>query len=996
MNRPRRRSAWNVCFAVLLALASAPLPAQSVTSGTLEGTVRSADGSLLNDASILLTDASGGSTRALAISPGGRFNAGFLPSGSYDLLVERIGYAPRRLRGVTLRPGQHVDLRVVLAPSAPTAARVDSAAWSSGVLAGSRAGLAQWFTPLEVSGLPSERFAIDELARLSSQAGPGLEVEGLPARMTGVVIDGVPFSPARRPGFGADPAGTVAFPLQVLEQAELVTGSPDVEWSGFGGGILSGYTRRGTRDFRVNGFGSWGTGSLEGSDPFASGSVSHGSMQGGVLVSGPIVRDTASFVVGVEARRFETPLQYGLAFAAASDSVAQLAQDRYGVALGGSDGRLLTTEVLSGFGRLDWQFSEATSLTVRGNLAATSSPDEGLGAWLGRAGGGSEGMDLSGAATLASQLSPALAQEARVGVDVSRRDRSAEAEDGFPATSIAAAGLMLGSGGYAGDFARTTFHASETLQYRAGVHRIKGGAAVSAARYQGSYVPDGTGEFFFSTLGAFAGGQGLFVQSAGTLPTASFTLPRFSAYLQDTWSTAPGLEILLGLRADFDVLPEGEASLNEDFARLTGLANADIGKGKVMLGPRAGFQWDQGEQHRWVVRGAAGIYFDVADPAVIGEVIANDGGLRVRRGAGALAGWPGFPQSVGTETGPTLSLLAPDYQAPRSARGSFGVSRALGAAGTLHLSAAYRRTDFLPRRADLNLATAPAATDADGRAVFGTLAQQGALIYAQPGSNRRFGGFDRVWALNTDGWSEYRAATVAFEHRPATGLAAFGSYTFSDTQDNWVGARSGWADAQLSPFPNSGDEGEDWTEGRSDFDVPHRAVVGAEMSLGGRIAPRLAALYRFRSGYPFTPGFRPGVDANGDGSARNDPAFVNDDVPGFAEARDGWDCLGEQSGRFAERNACREAGVHSLDARIAFDFLRTGRRSASLVLDGLNLLSSDEGEVDRALYLVNPAGTLGTVNGRVTVPLVANPNFGDPIARFATGRTIRIGFQVSY
>jgi hypothetical protein len=995
MNRPRRRSAWNVCLAVLLALAAPPLAGQSVTSGTLEGTVRSADGSLLNDASILLTDATGGSTRALAISPGGRFAAGFLPSGSYDLLVERIGYAPRRLRGVTLRPGQHVELRVVLAPSAPTAERVDSAAWSSGVLAGSRAGLAQWFTPLEVAGLPSERFAIDELARLSSMAGPGLEVEGLPARMTGVVIDGVPFAAARRPGSAADPAGMVAFPLQVLEQAELVTGSPDVEWSGFGGGALSGYTRRGTRDFRVGAFGSWGAGSLEGSDPFAGGAVSHGSMQGGVLLSGPIVRDTASFVLGVEARRFETPLQYGLAFAAASDSVAGLAEDAYGVSLGGADGRLLTTEVLSGFGRLDWQFSDATALTVRGNLAAVSAPDDGAGAWLGRAGGGSEGMDLSGAATLASQLSPTLAQEARVGVDVSRRDRSADADGAFPATSIAAAGLLLGAGGYAGDFARTTFHASETLQYRAGVHRIKGGAAVSAARYEGSYVPDGTGEFFFSTLDAFAGRQGLFVQPAGTLPTASFTLPRFSAYLQDSWTTAPGLEILLGLRADIDVLPDGEASLNEDWEELTGLDNSAVGKGKVMLGPRAGFQWDQGEQHRWVVRGAAGIYFDAADPAVIGEVLANDGALRVRRGAGSLAGWPGFPQSVGTETGPTLSLLAPDYQAPRSARGSLGISRALGTAGTLHLSAAYRRTDFLPRRTDLNLATTPAATDADGRAVFGTLAKQGALLYAQPGSNRRFGGFDRVWALNTDGWSEYRAATVAFEHRPATGLAAFGSYTFSDTQDNWVGARSGWADAQLPPFPGADDDA-DWTEGRSDFDVPHRAVVGAELSLGGRIAPRLAALYRFRSGYPFTPGFRPGVDANGDGSARNDPAFVDDDVPGFAEAQDGWECLGSQVGGFAERNACREPGVHALDARISFDLLRRGGRSASLVVDGLNLLSSDEGEVDRALYLVDPAGALGTANGQVTVPLSANPNFGDPIARFATGRTLRIGFQVSY
>lgn len=988
MTRPSRRSAWLVAALTVLSAASAR--AQSVTSGGLEGTVRSADGSLLVDASVLLTETARGSTRPLEISPDGRFGVAFLPSGSYDVLVERVGFAPRLVRGVAVQPGQRTDLRIVLTPAAPTDERVDTVHTGSGVLAGSRAGQGWWFTPRQVAGLPAERWGLDELSRLSSVAGEGLETEGLPARMTGVVLDGVPLTPAWRPGGVASPGGAVAYPLQVLEQAELATNPADVEWGGFAGGFLNGFTRRGTRDLRVEGFGSWGTGSLAGGDPFASGSVSHGTMQGGVLVGGPIVRDTASFVLGVEARRLETPLQYGLAFASAADSLGALAPE----AGGGTDGRLLTTDVLSGFGRLDWQFSGGHALTVRGNLATVSAPATGAAGWLGRYGGGSEGLDLSAAATLASQLSAELAQEARVGFAVSRRETASDAE-GLPATAFAAEGLTLGSvGGYAGSFDRTTFHASETLQYRAGDHLLKLGGAVSASRHEGDFLPDAAGEFYFSTLGSFQGGQGYFVQPTGTRSAASFTIPRYSGYLQDTWTVAPGLDLLLGVRVDADVLPQGEVAANAEWTTRTGLDNTALGKTRPLIGPRVGLRWDGGEEHRWAVRGAGGIYYDAADPAVIGEVISNDGGLRIRRGAGASDAWPGFPGGAGTETGSTLSLLAPDYEAPRSARGSLGVSRLLGASTVVHLAGSYRRTEFLPRRADLNLSAAAGTADMNDRPVFGTLVKQGGLLFAQPGSNRRFAGFDRVYAINTDGWSEYRGVTVALEHRPVAALVAFGSYTFSSTEDNWVGARSGWADAQISPFPRT--EGDDWTEGRSDFDVPHRAALGAELGLGGRIAPRLAAAYRFRSGYPFTPGFRPGVDANGDGSARNDPAFVDPSVPGFAEAAAGWDCLGGQAGGFAERNSCREDAVHSLDARIALDFLRAGGRSASLVVDGLNLLSSDVGETDRALYLVDPAGSLATAGGRVMVPLVANPNFGSPIARFATGRTIRIGFQLSY
>ena len=121
--------------------------------------------------------------------------------------------------------------------------------------------------------------------------------------------------------------------------------------------------------------------------------------------------------------------------------------------------------------------------------------------------------------------------------------------------------------------------------------------------------------------------------------------------------------------------------------------------------------------------------------------------------------------------------------------------------------------------------TEAAGSDQFGRPIFGQLAQQGSVLTAVTGSNRRFAEFDQVWALNPDGWSKQIAATVSLDHRVADGLELFGSYTWSETKDNWLGAFSGRPDAVLDP-------GLDrltitpWGEGKSDLDIPHRVTAG--------------------------------------------------------------------------------------------------------------------------------------------------------------------------
>jgi hypothetical protein len=234
------------------------------------------------------------------------------------------------------------------------------------------------------------------------------------------------------------------------------------------------------------------------------------------------------------------------------------------------------------------------------------------------------------------------------------------------------------------------------------------------------------------------------------------------------------------------------------------------------------------------------------------------------------------------------------------------------------------------RRRDLNRPLTPLAADPDGRNIYGTLQQDGSLVTATGTDARRFTGFHAVSALDPDGWSEYVAATGGIEYADEI-LDLLVSYTYSETTDNWIGASRGSGATELSPLlPDA-----DWSEGTSDFDVPHRLTASATARAG---LATVSALYRFQSGYPFTPRYRDGVDANGDGALRNDVAYV--DAAMVDPLVSDWPCLDSQVGGFAVRNACRGPSNHSLDVRLRFRVGTLAGREASLVVDGFTLIES--------------------------------------------------------
>jgi hypothetical protein len=751
----------------------------------------------------------------------------------------------------------------------------------------------------------------------------------------------------------------------------------EAEWMGAGGGLLSAFTVPGARSFRA-------TLSLAGGPT---------DQRGALVVSGPAVRDTAHYSFGIAAAR----LAPNLGAPWGSDSVANgtvaTANDSFQVDLSPYQADWKpTTTIISAFGRFDWLVAPNHRLMVRADAATASADDPVLGSTAPAALGATfTSRDISLATMLSSTFGRRVGSEFKFSFDAGNRDYTGT---GLVGTAFTEGGFAAGTTDILpGLFKRQTIRLSETAHYRLPFGILKAGLGFGFNSFDQTFTEGRAGFFIFGDSLGFAGRTGSFRQSVGSVPATSFTTSTIFGFVQALLRPTGSLAIQAGLRYEQEKLPVENLRLNTDWQKATGIDNRVVPGRRVLASPRVSFTWTPDAQRRWQVVGEAGRSVEQTDPAQFAEALTHDIGVPIRRAFGTLGAWPAVPDStVAPVVGKSVTLLGPQYAPPQTVRARFGITGNVG--GTiLRLQSAYRHTDFLPLRRDLNLATSSRGRDQDGRVIYGTLTKAGTLVGPVPGTNRRFSAFDDVSSIDPAAASDYYGLSAGIERMVSRGISLMVSYTFSRSTDNWFGARDGSREAQFVPFADSTGVSA-YAQGRSDFDVPHRLVLGTEIRFGGSRG-KLIALYRRQSGYPFTPGFRDGVDINGDGSGRNDPAFVSDTLPGADVVVRGSSCLRSQTSRFAERNSCREPAMGMLDLRLVFQLGRLAGGGTELTFDVLNLIASGQDVTDHALYLVDRTVPLATTPAGVTrVPLVANPNFGEPLMKRNPGVGFRLGVRV--
>jgi hypothetical protein len=985
-HRTRRGAAARVAAGLLLytwSFGLSPVSAQSPATGAIQGIIEDETGLPLPDAYVILTDTASAQARTVSSDRNGRFRFAFLDPGTYWLSIERLGYAPRRLSGVEVRPGVELQLGARL-EVLEGEGEVRSRPFGAEVVAGGLPGMAEWFDASRVRRLPHARRDVAELARLSSAATAELSVEGLPPWLSALAIDGVPFRPAAHPFGWAAPFATTAFSLDGAGPAHLVTNGVDAEWGGVAGGWLGAFSSRGTEALAVE-LRAAVTGKPLPEPSFVSDGAADGTgLQGSFAARGPL--GTGRFSAGLALRQLETPVSpawtdddatAAVIAAAAGRDVDLDAMRRSGTA---------PSNAVTAFGRFDFPVAERHRLAGWGQVASLSSVPgfdrftAGMPAL--------DGTDIVAGASLLSAVRENTDNDLRVAVTSSTRSG---AELGVvPWTTVVDGGLSFGAPPLPSRGEETRVLVSDAFHFGSGAHRLKVGGSFAASSHRYEHREGAAGEFLFGGASQLAAGTGVFTRTDASITGISWNSTGLALFVQDRWTAGEGIELLLGARVERESLPT-DAALDEEWQRLSGISNDPGLEAKWLPSARVGLTWDVGREQRWLVTAGGGIYHDRVDPLLLAHWQMDDGDARVRREVGAVS-WP-RPTTAGAAL-PRLTVLGPGFEPPRTSRVSAGIAHRVASGTALSASAVFRRTDNLPRRSDLNLLPLPAARDQFGRAIFGTLLQQGALLVAEPGSSRRFETYDEVAGITADGWSEHWGLTVGVDHAAPAGLSGFARYTYGSTTDNWFGARhGGWT---LAPPAGLDAEGR-WTEGTSDFDVPHRAVAGVTWVLP--FGARVGALYRLQSGLPFTPGFRAGVDASGTGSPGADPAFIEPSLVGMTGAMNAWPCLRDSAGRFAARNSCRAAMSHALDISAGLAFAQLGNgRTARVFFDVFDLLDSAGRLPDTALLLVDPAGTLGRdAQGRnLTVPVMVNPYFGEDLPGPRAGRSIRVGLSLNW
>ncbi|MEZ4456904.1 MAG: carboxypeptidase-like regulatory domain-containing protein [Gemmatimonadales bacterium] len=909
------RSGWALLIAAAL-FGSRDLDAQSLSSGSLRGTVVDGVGAAVSGASVTLEGALGGAVAVLETDSQGRLQADLVPPGTYRLLVEMAGFQPVRFTGLIVSGGQTTRVSATIERRPPPIAAVEerpakfvqTGADPVHVVGADEAG--RHDRQLDLGGASR---VLSEIA-WPIDGAPGFSSgdQGWPGSAGGFALDGFRLATMRHPGLVGLPLTVPSLSRPALAQIQLLASPRDAEWRAGGGAIVNAQMRRGTNraEFHPYVYASSATIGARPTDNPADSTAM--SFSAGASLSGAIRPDTAHYFLRFDFQSLREPTR-----APWYDTTAAYQGGSAGVAatvrtltegFGSPVAAQLAPSVrqwrgFSGTGGLDWRASATQAFSIRAALAAWNEKAAFTGSEsVSPAGTTHDGKDLTVTASLASAWE-GLANEARVGVSVA--SRTWEGLD-LPATVLTDVGVGVGGRSYLpGDFRRLQFELSDAVQRVVSGHRLKLGGALRLVSYSQTYAFGAQPAVYYPDLDGFETGRGAAFGLAAPPAKVNLTATEPRLFVQDLWSVTPEVDLIASLTFDAQRFPADAVASNAAWSTASGIATGVVPKDTKGVGGRGGFVWNVAGAGRTVLRGGLGWYPDQLDLATLAEAAQGDGDLSVRRVFGALGQWPQV--ASGGLVATRLTVFDSAYRAPRTFRLDGSLTQTVGN-GSLAFAGLFVHTDYRLRRVDLNRIVDPLSEAGDGRPIFGELGKEAGLVGVVPGSGRRFAAFDQVFGLAPTGFSDHYEFSARLDQRLGAGLGFEAGYTWSRTRDNLVGLLSPDPADQLSPFPD-GLGGADWDTGVSDLDVTHRFSGRVEYRSSGSLPVTFGARGRWRSGSVFTPGLQAGVDLNGDGAFGNDPAPTPSGLAGLSSGhrrlRPGRraNCRPEQLSRTRDRRA---------------------------------------------------------------------------------------------
>ena len=319
----------------------------------------------------------------------------------------------------------------------------------------------------------------------------------------------------------------------------------------------------------------------------------------------------------------------------------------------------------------------------------------------------------------------------------------------------------------------TVYQFLDTLSSVRGNHSLKAGTDIRLNRRSAESTVQET--LTFASLNDFRDNVP-FLFSKGGNPLLDYANENFSLFIQDDWKAHPRLSLNLGLRYDVSsVSREKDGRLqNFDLNTLTftppGQKLYDVDKNN--FGPRFGFAFDVFGNHKTVLRGGYGIFYDRDLPASFGSPQANTFptlGFDIFTALFVCGIFPRFPVDPASYSCavPNAFHIEKDLQTAMAQHWSLNIQHDLGF-GTLQVGYVGNHVTHLLT----NGVVSPR-----------NINRADPVTFARPLSSN----FGDIFVVGAYPQSNYNALQVTFKRNLAKGVRVNANYTWSHTIDDVVG-----------------------------------------------------------------------------------------------------------------------------------------------------------------------------------------------------------------
>jgi hypothetical protein len=999
------------CLAVMLAIAFLPTEAAAQT-GTIEGVVTDTTGAVIPGATVIVKNVATNLSRELTSDEGGRYRATALQPGIYEVTATLGGFEAAPITNIQVLVGQTQPVDVRMRPAG--VAEDVTVTGETPIIDTGRTDVSHVVGEDAIANLPINGRRWDNFVLLgpavTNDGNFGLvSYRGISGLYNNNTVDGADNNQA----FFSEARGRtrVSYTISQASIREFQVGISgfSAEFGRAAGGTVNAVTKSGTNSMRGEAFYFLRDDSFTATDPFFPAGVERPDerrQQFGISTGGPLQRDRAFYFVNFDQQLRDFP------YFVRTGSASFLNPNGTAPATCTAPGCAATAAYingLSGFfpregnnkiflGKVDYSLNSKNNLSVQYNLHRWDSPN-GIQTAPVISGSSSEsanGKDIVktdfGLVTLNTVVSQRWLNEARVQIG---RDFEAQIPNGEgPGTTFSSsAGIAFGMPNFLPrqkypDERRYQF--IDSLTYYTGAHNIKMGVDINYVQENLINLFQGGGIYNYSNLQGLA--QDCPAGAAGCTPVLTgatsdrrhygtytqafdlrgsgfagdvyFTTTDYNVFVQDTWRVHSQFMLNLGLRYEYQKLPQpGDTEVrgvpftgNPAYPETTRF-NQD----KNNWGPRVGFTYDIDGAHKTVVRGGWGIYYGRSSNSIVSSALTNNAVTFATysftpTGAGA----PQYPNVFaappsGTGAVPSIQYLVSDLERPQIYMSEVTVDRLIGRDITVSASYLNSLGRHLPTFPDTNLPDPTATVE-----YFLAGASKGTFpFYRGARPNTSIG---NAIAVDDSVESTYHALVLQANKRFSNGLLFNANYTLSKSEDTGQNSTT-----FISNFSTLFDPRDTQLEkGPSAFDRRHRGVVSFHYAPDFLYGIQIGGTGTFESGLPLTSTITGGVSS------------ATGAISTFTTNGTG------ASGRvpFETRNGFRSEGRNTFDIRLSKRFEFGGRRQLQVLWEAFNVFNTVNYTGFSTVKYRVASNTFDAAANRVTVNLeevldaAGQPDFG--------------------